>query len=459
MSRMSSPKPSVAVETQSNFSPAPVADSSPPAPIGTNSPVPVAPGPVAPAAVAPVPLLDMNRQYAAIRAEIRAAIDAVCESGRFVLGPDCEALEREVAAYCRAKYAVGCASGSDALLLALMALGVGPGDDVIVPSYTFFATASAVWRVGARIVFADIDPETYNIDAAHVEALVTPATKAVIPVHLFGRCDDIVAVDNIARSHNVAVIEDAAQAIGAEADGRRAGSIGDVGCLSFYPTKNLGGMGDGGMMTANREDVAERLRLLAAHGMNPRYYHKVVGVNSRLDSIQAAVLRVKLKYLDQWTDRRAANARRYAELFAEHKLDRVLELPAPPPRGRHVWNQYVVRVPDGRRDALRQSLTDARIGTEIYYPVPLHLQACFRSLGYGEGSLPEAELAAKETLALPIYPELTADEQRTVVGRIAEFFNRDPSRKVHGLDGPKYLKKRAARAPANKGDGREPTAE
>ncbi len=368
-----------------------------------------------------VPLLDVNRQYETIRAEIAAAVTAVCESGRFVFGPDCERLETDLAAYCQSPHGVACASGSDALLLALMALEVGPGDEVIMPSYTFFATASAAWRLGAKPVFVDIDPTTYNLNTRLIEAAITKRTKALMPVHLFGQCADMDALGAIARRHNLPVIEDACQAVGAEWRGRRAGSLGAIGCFSFYPTKNLGGFGDGGFMTADNAKLAERLKLLRAHGMEPRYYHQVVGINSRLDTLQAAVLNVKLRYLDAWTAMRQANAERYTKLFAEFGLTERLTLPAADDRCRHVWNQYVVRISGGRRDALRSYLAERKIGAEIYYPVPLHQQHCFRELGYDTGSLPESERAAAETLALPIFPELTAKEQRTVVATIAEF--------------------------------------
>ena len=370
-----------------------------------------------------VPLLDVQRQYRTIQREIAQAIQRVCDSGRFVLGPDCEQLENSVASYCQVPHAVACASGSDALLLALMAYSIGPGDEVLMPSYTFFATASAAWRLGAKPVFVDIEPTTYNLNPRLLESLITPATKAIIPVHLFGQCADLRAIGSIARRHQIPVIEDAAQAIGAEFEGRRAGSFGQIGCLSFYPTKNLGAFGDGGLLTATDPAIADRLRLLRAHGMQPRYYHQVVGINSRLDTLQAAVLNVKLRYLEGWTAARQANARRYGELFAGCGLDRVLGLPLVAANCRHVWNQYVIRVPEGRRDPLRDYLARQKIGTEIYYPVPLHLQECFQPLGYGPGSLPESERAARETLALPIFPELTAAEQQTVVGAISSFFN------------------------------------
>jgi len=370
-----------------------------------------------------VPLLDLGRQYAPLKQQIADALALVCDSGRFVLGPDVEELEKNMAAYCQAGHAIGCASGSDALLLALMACEVGPGDEVILPSFTFFATASAVTRLGARPVFVDIDPATFNIDPDHIERLVGPATKAILPVHLFGQCAPMDAICRIAQARGLSVIEDAAQAIGAELEGRRVGSLGDVGCFSFYPTKNLGGAGDGGMMTSNRDDLAEKLRLLRVHGMHPRYHHKLVGINSRLDSFQAAVLNVKLPHLDRWIAMREANARCYTELFTDAGLDRILGLPACAPGRRHVWNQYVIRVPDERRDSLRQFLAESKIGTEIYYPLGLDEQECFAYLGCAPGDLPETRRATREVLALPIFPELTAQEQETVVRRIAAFFH------------------------------------
>jgi dTDP-4-amino-4,6-dideoxygalactose transaminase len=379
----------------------------------------------------PVPLLDVSRQYHPLKQELMAAIGRVCDSGRFVLGPDCEQLETALAEYCQAKHAVACASGSDALLLALMAYDIGPGDEVLLPSYTFFATAGAVWRLGAKPVFVDLDPESYNIDPEQIERLITPATKAIIPVHLFGQCADMDSLMRIARGHGLPVIEDAAQAIGASYRGRQAGSIGDIGCISFYPTKNLGGFGDGGAMTTNDAQLADKLRLLRGHGMQPRYYHQVVGINSRLDTLQAAVLNVKLPHLDRWSAQRATNADRYAKLFQAAGLDRVLGLPKALPGNGHVWNQYIVRVPNGRRDALREHLSQQKIGTEIYYPVPMHMQQCFASLGYKPGDLPHSQRAAAETIALPIFPELTAAEQQTVVAAIAEFIGAN----AHGSTG------------------------
>jgi dTDP-4-amino-4,6-dideoxygalactose transaminase len=377
----------------------------------------------APAASAPagVPLLDVARHHGPILPDLEAALIRVLRSGRYVFGPECEELERRLAEYCGAPHAVACASGSDALLLALMALDVGPGDEVIVPSYTFFATASAVWRLGAKPVFVDIEPEHYTLDPVKTLALVGPKTKAVIPVHLYGQCADMQALAPLA-ARGVTVIEDAAQSIGAEFQGRRCGALGPMGCFSFYPTKNLGGLGDGGLLTAATSELAERLRLLRGHGMHPRYYHREVGINSRLDTLQAAALCVKLDHLEHWTAQRAQNAQHYTELFTEFGLDRVLGLPRQAAGRRHVWNQYIVRVPEGKRDTLRQYLADAKIGTEIYYPVPLHRQDCFRSLGYKTGDLPESERAAAETLALPIFPGLTQAEQHAVVTRIADFY-------------------------------------
>jgi len=371
-----------------------------------------------------VPLLDVNRGNGLLRDAILEAVTAVCDSGRFLYGPDVRQIEESMAAVCGTRFAVSCASGSDALLLALMALDIGPGDEVITPSFTFFATASCIWRLGARIVFVDIDPVTFNLDPRRVEAAITPATKAIIPVHLFGQCADMDAICEIAARHKLHVVEDVAQAIGAEYAGRPAGSMGDVGCFSFYPTKNLGGFGDGGMLSTHNEALAAKLRLLAAHGMQPRYYHSVVGINSRLDTIQAAVLNVKLSQLGQWTNARRANAARYAERLAAEGLDQHLTLPCEADSRFHVWNQFTIRIPGGQRDTVRSRLAHLGIGSEVYYPVPLHLQECFSCLGYEPGSLPESELAAGEVLSLPIFPELTADELETVVQGLAQALTR-----------------------------------
>jgi dTDP-4-amino-4,6-dideoxygalactose transaminase len=402
-----------------------------------------------------VGLLALDRQYSMIREEIRAAIDRVCDSGRFVLGPDVGELESELARALGVPHAISCASGSDALLLALMALDIKPGDEVILPSYTFFATASAVTRLGGVPIFADIDPETYLVDPADVERKISKRCRAIVPVHLFGRTADMDAILPIAKSAGIPVVEDAAQSILSTWHGRCSGSLGDVGCFSFYPTKNLGGIGDGGFLTTTRDDIAKSLKLLRVHGMEPRYYHQVVGINSRLDTIQAAVLRVKLPHLDSWTTARQSNAARYMELFSQYDLEEHVAIPGDEPRGRHVWNQFVIRVSDGRRDALRAHLAKCNVGTEIYYPVPLHLQKCFTYLGWQKGDLPETERAAEETLALPIYPELEPAEQRTVVGRIAEFFQAPQVRSqtetaaqnpaaASTLEGPHFLRRMKA---------------
>jgi dTDP-4-amino-4,6-dideoxygalactose transaminase len=371
-----------------------------------------------------VPLLDIGRGNAPLREEILAAIARVVDSGRFLLGPDVQQLEQSIAQLSGTKHAIGCSTGSDALLLALMALDIGEGDEVIVPSFTFFATASAVWRLGGRPVFVDIDPRTYNLDPQQVEDAITPLTRAIIPVHLFGQCADLDAICQIAERHGLFVIEDSAQSIGAKFNGRPAGSMGIISCLSFYPTKNLGAFGDAGMLTTNDGALAERLRLLAVHGMSPRYYHQAVGIASRLDSIQAAVLNVKLTRLAAWTAARAANARRYQELFNRAGLIGRIGLPVTDERCEHVWNQYTIRIPNRRRDEVKAQLAAAGIGSEIYYPVPLHRQQCFQSLNYAPGSLPETERAASEVLSLPIFPELTEVEQEAVVGRLAEILAR-----------------------------------
>ena len=396
-----------------------------------------------------VPLLALDRQHAALRDEIRGAIERVVDSGRFVLGPDVSELETDLAKALDVPHVISCASGSDALLLALMALGVGPGDEVVLPAYTFFATASAVTRLGAVPIFADIDPATYLVDPADVERKISRRCKAIIPVHLFGRTADMDALLPIARRAGVPVVEDAAQSILSTWNGRCSGGLGDVGCFSFYPTKNLGGVGDGGFLTTTRDDVAAALKLLRVHGMEPRYYHQVIGINSRLDTIQAAVLRVKLPHLDAWTTARQVNAGRYGELFAGYDLAGHVTVPSDETRGRHVWNQYVVRIAGGRRDALRAHLAKHGVGTEIYYPVPLHVQQCFEHLGWRTGDLPHTEQAAAETLALPIFPELSAAEQRTVVARIAEFFTaarKAPAADATGLRPPHFLRRAVGRA-------------
>ena len=375
-----------------------------------------------------VALLDLKRQYETIKGEIAEALKKVCDSGAFVLGPEVKALEQSIAQYSQTEHAIACASGSDAILLALMAVNIRPGDEVLVPSFTFFATASAVSRLGAIPVFVDIDPISYNIDPNDAAKKITSRTKAVIPVHLFGQMADMYHLNALAQFHELAVIEDAAQAIGAELEGRRAGSWGDVGAFSFYPTKNLGGAGDGGLVTTRDEQLAKRLYLLHVHGMEPRYYHSVIGINSRLDSFQAAIINVKLKYLEGWTMMRIQNALRYSDMFAEAGLDMTLTLPKQLPHRRHVWNQYTIRVQGGIRDDLRKNLTERKIGTEIYYPLGLHEQECYRNLGYTAESLPETFRASREVLALPIFPEITESEQRTVVQGIKAYFEANPMR-------------------------------
>jgi dTDP-4-amino-4,6-dideoxygalactose transaminase len=367
-----------------------------------------------------VPLLDLTEQNAALRPQIEEALGRVLDTNAFILGGEVAELENELADYCGVKHAIGCASGSDALLLAMMAFDIGPGDEVITTPYSFFATVSAITRLGATPVFVDIEPDTYNLDVSQIEAKITERTKAIQPVHLFGQCADMMQLNAIAEKHGIPVIEDAAQAIGAEENGIRAGAMSAVGCFSFYPSKNLGGMGDGGFMTTNDDKIAEKLRALRVHGSKERYYHKWVGLNSRLDGFQGAVLRVKLPHLDKWSDKRKANADRYRELFESAGLSEQAVLPHEREECRHIYNQFVIRVPN-RRDDLRAFMAESGIGTDIYYPVPLHLQECFAFVGYSQGDLPESERAAKETIAIPIYPELTEVQQQFVVETISKF--------------------------------------
>ncbi len=377
-----------------------------------------------------VPMLDLKRQFKKIGAQMNEILQSVNESGQFVLGPEVKKLEESVAQYSKTNYAIGCASGSDALLLSLMAANVGQGDEVIVPSFTFFATASCVPRVGATPVFADVDPNSYNLDPKKVAEKVTEKTRAIIVVHLFGQAADMPAFQKIAEEaqnkygKKVYIIEDSCQAIGAELDGVPVGNWGDASCLSFYPTKNLGGAGDGGMVVCNDQTMADRVRLLRGHGMAPRYYHKEIGVNSRLDSYQAAILNVKLPYLDEWTEARGKNAENFEKLFTEAGLSDVIVTPKTTPNRRHVWNQYVIRVLNGKRDELRAYLADLKIGTDIYYPLGLHQQECFAYLGYKPEDLPETLKAANEVLALPIYPELTFEEQVYLVEKVKAFYNK-----------------------------------
>jgi dTDP-4-amino-4,6-dideoxygalactose transaminase len=392
--------------------------------------------------ITPIPLLDLKAQYETIKDEVNAAVLRVIESQHFILGPEVEALEREIAEYSQCKYGIGVSSGTDALLVALMAIDIKPGDEVITTPYTFFATVGAIARVGAKPVFVDIDPLSYNIDPTKIEAAITAKTKAIIPVHLYGQMADMDPIMDIARRHNLYVIEDAAQAIGAEYKGRRAGSIGHFGCFSFFPSKNLGGFGDGGMVTANDPELAEKTKLLRGHGAKPKYYHKLVGGNFRLDALQAAVVRVKFRYLDQWTEARQRNADLYRQLFAEAGLSsdptiidclqdtckscqsscslaKGIVLPQTLSSRRHIYNQFVIRI--DHRDELIQHLKSYKIGNEVYYPVPMHEQDCFTELGYKIGDFPASECAAKKTLAIPIYPELTPQMLLIVIKSIAAF--------------------------------------
>lgn len=368
-----------------------------------------------------VPLLDIKEQNESLRPEIEAALGRVLDTNGFILGAEVAALERELAEYCGVKYAVGCASGTDALLLALMAFDVGRDDEVITTPYSFFATVSSITRLSAVPIFVDIDPQTYNLNVEQVEARITDKTKAIQPVHLYGQCAEMERLREISRKYNVPLVEDAAQAIGAEENGKRAGAMSEIGCFSFYPSKNLGGMGDGGLMTTDDERLAEKLFALRVHGSKERYYHEWVGLNSRLDGFQGAILRVKLPHLDAWSDRRKANADYYRRLFTDAGLNEQIAAPFERENGRHIYNQFVVRVSE-RRDELRSFLTANEIGTDVYYPVSLHLQECFRYLDYRAGDFPEAERASRETLALPIFPELRAEQQEYVVEKIAEFY-------------------------------------
>lgn len=363
-----------------------------------------------------VPLLDLAAQNGPLRDQLIEAIVKTVDSQRFIMGPDVELLEQELAAVLHVRHAIAVSSGTDALLLALMALDVGPGDEVVTTTYSFFATAGAIARVGATPVLVDIDPRTFNLDPQGVAAALSPRTRAILPVHLFGLSADMDAIIDVAAPRGIPVVEDAAQALGATYRSRTAGSIGTFGCFSFFPSKNLGAFGDAGLLVTGDDTLGARARLLRTHGMAPKYYHHVIGANFRMDSLQAAVLRVKLPHLDTWTEARRRNAGRYRALFAEAGLSEVV-LPFEPPDCRHIYNQFVIRVAD--RDRLRAHLTERGIGTEIYYPVPFHEQKCFASLGYRAGAFPHAEAAAQTSLALPIYGELTAEMQQTVVNAVA----------------------------------------
>lgn len=366
-----------------------------------------------------VPLLDLKAQYETIREEVQEAVLRVCASQRFILGPEVAGLEEEVAACTGARFAVGVSSGTDALLVSLMALDVGPGDEIITSAYSFFASASVIARLGARPVFVDIDPDTFNMDPGAVAASLSPRTRAVMPVHLFGRCMDLDSMVELCRARGIAVVEDAAQSFGAlDSRGRSAGTVGALGCFSFYPSKNLGAFGDGGMVITDDPGLARRIRLLRVHGEEPRYHHSLVGGNFRLDSLQAAVLRVKLKHLVAWVEGRRRNAQRYRELLEPLASENRLVLPGDCPG--HVYNQFVIRARE--RDRLRAFLDERGVGTEVYYPLPLHQQECFQALGYRAGDFPEAEAASLSSLALPIYPELSAAQQQYVGTHIRRFY-------------------------------------
>jgi dTDP-4-amino-4,6-dideoxygalactose transaminase len=369
-----------------------------------------------------IPLVDLKAQFDPLRDQMRTAIDRVMDTQQFVLGAEVKSLEDEIAQYSNTKHGIGCASGSDALLLALMALDVKAGDEVVTSPFTFFATGGAIARLGARPVFVDIDPRSFNIDPAQVEAAITPRTRVLMPVHMYGQCADMDPLLEISERHGIPIIEDAAQAIGAEDRVRRAGSVGRLGCFSFYPTKNLGGAGDGGMIVTSDDALAERLRALRVHGGLTEYLHKEVGINSRLDALQAVVLRVKFAKVDHWSNERRRKADHYNQLFAEASLPYKVITPFIRSDGRHIFHQYVVRVA-ADRDALMAHLNKCGIGTKIYYPVPLHLQECFRHLGYKAGDFPESERAAQETFALPVYPELTDEQQRYIVSSFRGFMS------------------------------------
>lgn len=365
-----------------------------------------------------VPLLDLRQQYAAIRNDVHAAIDRVCQSQQFILGPEVERFEQEVASAIGVAHAVGVSSGTDALLMSLMALGVGPGDEVITPTFSFFATAGSVVRLGATPVFVDVDPETLMLDLSAADAAVTPRTKAIVPVHLYGLCAEMDSLLLLASRHGVPIVEDAAQAIGATYKERQAGTFGATACFSFFPSKNLGAFGDAGLITTGDAAMADRLRRLRNHGAEQRYYHREVGGNFRIDALQAAVLRAKLPHLPAWNDRRRENAARYRDLFEAAGLAGRVVLPPEPADRRHIYHQYVIRL--GDRDRVRAHLTTLGVGTDVYYPVPFHRQECFAGLVPAGRAFPVADAAAAEVLALPIFPELTADQQAFVVGGIAE---------------------------------------
>jgi dTDP-4-amino-4,6-dideoxygalactose transaminase len=359
-----------------------------------------------------VPFLDLKRQYSSIKEELDQAVFSVLSHSRFIMGPEVKAFEEKVAEYCGSKFAIGVASGTDALLLSLRACGVGAEDEVITTGFSFFATAGVITRLGATPVYVDIDPDTYNMAPDQIEKKITSKTKAIMPVHLYGQCAEMDPILVIAKKHNLKVVEDAAQAIGAKYKGKKAGTMGHFGCFSFFPSKNLGAAGDGGMIVTDDSEMAELVKMLRVHGAKPKYYHSMVGYNSRLDTIQAAILSVKLKYLDGWTEKRREHAESYNSAFKDSDII----TPKEEDFNYHIYHQYTIAVKN--RDKLREVLKDNQIGHDVYYPVPLHLQECYRSLGYEEGDLPEIERKAKEVISLPIYPELTKDEQNFVIETI-----------------------------------------
>jgi dTDP-4-amino-4,6-dideoxygalactose transaminase len=370
------------------------------------------------------PFLDLKAEYAMMKEDIRAAVDKVLESQQFIMGPEVKELEAEIAAFIGSGFAIACASGSDALLLALMALGVDSGDEVITPPFTFVATAGSICRLKAKPVFVDIDRETYNLDPSLLEAAITSRTKAIMPVYLFGLPAEMEKISEIARAHRLPVIEDAAQAIGARYQDQYVGNIGSCGCFSFFPSKNLGGAGDGGMITTNDPELAERISVLRDHGSRKKYHYDLLGMNSRLDSLQAAILLVKFKHLDALSQARRRNADRYRQLFRQAGLEKLIALPVEPAGMHHVYNQFVIRAPE--RDQLREQLRNCGIPTEIYYPSPLHLQPAFAYLGYHPGAFPQSEEASQHVLALPVFPQMTQEQQKVVVDGIARFFAEEP---------------------------------
>ena len=363
----------------------------------------------------PVPFIDLVPQFNAMSAEIMAAVEKVFTEQKFILGDEVVRLEEEIATYCDSRFAIGCNSGTDALIIALQALGIGEGDEVITTPFSFFATASSICRAGATPVFVDIEPDTFNLDPHAIEEAITPRTKAIMPVHLFGQCCEMEAIWRLAQKYDLKIVEDACQAIGAEYQGRRTGVLGAVGCFSFFPTKNLGGAGDGGMMTTDDPEVAARLKRLRVHGDIGQYEHLEVGMNSRLDALQATVLRIKLKQLENWTMARQKHAAHYGERFRQENVLDMITLPKIGARQRHVFNQYCIRVKNGHRDQLMQQLKADKIGCAVYYPKPLHAQTCFKHLGYRLGQFPQAEAASRDILALPSYPELPAADQARVI--------------------------------------------